>query len=104
MFSGKTSAGLLSDLATVSAAAVFLKREETSAFAVAIPGILTGQRIQGPGVEGLGSRDIAVRLGVSTKTVDNQRTNLMRKVQAHSVAELIAYAVREGLMGAKPDT
>ena len=129
VFSGMTSAGLLSDLATAGAEAIFLKREEISAFTAAIPGILAGQRILGPGVEeiltaaaerenltarerqvlslvaqGLGNRDIADRLGVSTKTVDNHRTNLMRKVQVHSVAELIAYAVREGLMEASLET
>jgi len=129
VFSGMTSEGLLSDLATAGAEAIFLKREEISAFTAAIPDILAGQRLLGPGVagilesaagreqltarekqilsliaQGLSNRDIAGRLGVSAKTVDNHRTNLMRKVQAHSVAELIAYAVREGLMDASLET
>lgn len=129
VFSGMTSEGLLSGLATAGAEAIFLKREEISAFTAAIPDILAGRRLLGPGVaeildaaagreqltarekqilsliaQGLSNRDIAGRLGVSAKTVDNHRTNLMRKVQAHSVAELIAYAVREGLMDASLET
>lgn len=129
VFSGMTSEGLLSELATAGAEAIFLKREEIAAFTAAIPDILAGRSLLGPGVaeilaaaaereqltarekqilslvaQGLGNRDIAERLGVSAKTVDNHRTNLMRKVQAHSVAELIAYAVREGLMDANLET
>ena len=38
------------------------------------------------------------RLGVSHKTVDNHRTNLMKKLDVHSVAELLSYALREGYL------
>jgi DNA-binding CsgD family transcriptional regulator len=30
--------------------------------------------------------------------VDNHRTHIMSKLDVHSVAELIAYALREGLL------
>jgi DNA-binding NarL/FixJ family response regulator len=40
---------------------------------------------------------IAAMLNISHKTVDNHRTSLMRKLDVHSVAELTATAIREGL-------
>ena len=128
VFSGLTSTGLLSQLAEAGADAIFLKREDLNAFSDAIPQIIGGQNIHGPGVaellegsqgsaltarehqivglvaQGLNNREIGERLGVSTKTVDNHRTNLMRKVGVHSVAELLAYAVREGLLEASRET
>jgi DNA-binding NarL/FixJ family response regulator len=48
--------------------------------------------------EGHSTRDIAERLALSTKTVDNHRTNLMRKLDVHSRLELVRYAVRLGLI------
>jgi DNA-binding NarL/FixJ family response regulator len=38
------------------------------------------------------SRNIAERLGISVKTVENHRTNLMRKLGVHSVATLSQWA------------
>lgn len=48
-------------------------------------------------VRGMSNRLIAGVLGVSSKTVDNHRTNLMRKLGVHSTAELVRYAVKVGL-------
>lgn len=50
--------------------------------------------------DGLNSKQIGLGLGISSKTVDTHRRNLMEKLQIHSVAELVRYALREGL--AKP--
>ena len=47
--------------------------------------------------EGHGTKQIARRLHVSTKTIDTHRHNIMSKLDIHSVAELTKYAVREGL-------
>jgi len=47
---------------------------------------------------GCSNREIGERLGVSLKTVDNHRTNLMQKLDVHSVVELLSYALREGLL------
>ncbi len=47
--------------------------------------------------EGNSTRQIASTLNVSVKTVETHRQQLMNKLNAHSVAELIKYAIREGL-------
>ncbi|WP_133407988.1 two component system response regulator [Parashewanella tropica] len=47
--------------------------------------------------EGLRNRDMAEALVISLKTVESHRTNLMRKLNAHNVAELISWADRLGL-------
>lgn len=47
--------------------------------------------------EGLSTKEIAGRLGLSGKTVESHRQQLMEKLDLHSVAELTKYAVREGL-------
>ncbi|SIN64237.1 two component transcriptional regulator, LuxR family [Parasphingorhabdus marina DSM 22363] len=47
---------------------------------------------------------IARRLGISANTVDNHRSNIMRKLGAHSVAELLALALREGLLDSAKQT
>jgi len=47
--------------------------------------------------EGHTTKAIAERLGVSVKTVDTHRQNMMRRLGMHTVAELTKYAVREGL-------
>ena len=49
-------------------------------------------------IAGKSSREIAEFMSVSPKTVDKHRTSLMKKLDTHSVAELIAYALREGLI------
>jgi two-component system response regulator NreC len=48
--------------------------------------------------EGLGSKEIAVELGVSHRTVETHRTNLMRKVGVRKASELVRIAIREGLI------
>ncbi len=48
--------------------------------------------------EGLSSREIAERLCLSVKTVDTHRANILEKIGAHSSAELIKYAIREGIV------
>ncbi|MGB0893401.1 MAG: two component system response regulator [Parashewanella sp.] len=47
--------------------------------------------------QGHRNRDIAEDLVISLKTVESHRTNLMRKLNAHNVAELISWAQRLGL-------
>jgi len=49
-------------------------------------------------IAGKTSREIAEIMSISPKTVDKHRTSLMKKLDTHSVAELIAYALHEGLI------
>jgi two-component system, NarL family, response regulator NreC len=48
--------------------------------------------------EGKTTKEIASVLGVSVKTADTHRMNLMHKLDMHSSAELIHYAIRRGLV------
>ena len=47
---------------------------------------------------GNSNAEIAERLSISVKTVDNHRTRMMAKLGVHSVAQLLAYALKEGLL------
>ena len=48
--------------------------------------------------EGLSSKEIADKLFISPKTVDNHRSNIFRKLNLHNVIELIRYAARLGII------
>ncbi|MEM1384965.1 MAG: response regulator transcription factor [Pseudomonadota bacterium] len=50
--------------------------------------------------QGLTNAEIAARLHISPKTVDKHRTSLMAKLDVHSMSELLAHALREGLLDA----
>jgi len=40
------------------------------------------------------SKEVATALGISVKTAETHRANIMRKLQLHSVSELVRYAVK----------
>ena len=48
--------------------------------------------------EGKTSKEVAIALNLSVKTAETHRTNLMRKLGLHSVADLTRYAVRNGIV------
>jgi DNA-binding NarL/FixJ family response regulator len=48
--------------------------------------------------EGYVTKDVATMLGISVKTAETHRNNAMRKLNIHSVAELVMYAVRNNLV------
>jgi DNA-binding NarL/FixJ family response regulator len=48
--------------------------------------------------EGQSSKEVAVTLGISVKTAETHRANIMRKLEMHSVSELVCYAVRNQMI------
>ncbi len=48
--------------------------------------------------EGYTNPQIAPQLGISVKTVDRHRENIMRKLNMHSRVDLVKYAIRKGLI------
>jgi DNA-binding NarL/FixJ family response regulator len=48
--------------------------------------------------EGKTTKEVAVTLNLSVKTAETHRTNLMRKLDLHSVADLTLYAVRNSIV------
>lgn len=50
--------------------------------------------------EGKRNREIAEYLSLSLKTVEKHRSNLMKKLDIHSVSELTLYAIESGLVSA----
>lgn len=123
ILTGVSSAGKIGELVASGVDGLFSKSEDHVELIARLPNILSGQRhIAGrfeemlrdaPDapelsdrerqtlnliVSGRSNREIGETLGISAKTVDRHRTNLMRKLDVHSVAQLIAYALREGLI------
>ena len=50
--------------------------------------------------DGRATKEVARDLGVSVKTVETHKRNVMDKLDLHSVAELTKHAIREGLTSA----
>lgn len=48
--------------------------------------------------EGHRTRDIAARLGLSIKTVESHRGEIMKRLRVHDVVSLVRYAIRVGLI------
>ncbi len=44
------------------------------------------------------AKEVAVILGLSVKTVETHRSNVMRKLQIHSLSELVLFAVRNDII------
>jgi DNA-binding NarL/FixJ family response regulator len=48
--------------------------------------------------EGKSSKEVASILSISVKTAETHRANIMRKLEIHSVSELVRYAVRNQII------
>ncbi len=48
--------------------------------------------------EGKSNKEVAASLGISSKTVQVHRTNLMRKLGLHSLTDLVHYAIRNNIV------
>jgi len=52
--------------------------------------------------EGKNTKEIGSILGVSAKTAESHRANIMQKLGVHEIAGLVRYAIREGLVQESP--
>lgn len=50
--------------------------------------------------EGHTSKEVAARLGITVKTVEAHRANIMNKLDLHSASQLVRYAVRNNIVQA----
>jgi DNA-binding NarL/FixJ family response regulator len=50
--------------------------------------------------EGKSCKEVAEMLGISVKTAETHRTNIMRKLHLHNASELVRYAVRNQIIQA----
>jgi DNA-binding NarL/FixJ family response regulator len=125
ILTGSAAPGLLATLAESGAQAIFLKTDPVADLLAALPRVLGGETLRSAavaaliagGATGAGltarelqvlhgiaagetSLDLAERLAISAKTVENHRASLMRKLDVHSTASLIMTAIRRGLIDA----
>jgi len=49
---------------------------------------------------GMSSKDVASSLGISVKTAESHRSNIMHKLDIHNISELVRYAVRNQIIEA----
>jgi DNA-binding NarL/FixJ family response regulator len=49
--------------------------------------------------EGKSNKDVARTLGITVKTAETHRSNIMRKMQFGSLSDLIRYAIRNNIVG-----
>jgi DNA-binding NarL/FixJ family response regulator len=120
---GLTSAPLLKHLVDAGIDAVFLKGGDLSQLALALDDVTRGERVIAADVvqaiasaeatpqltrreleilslvaAGRSNAEIARALSISANTVNNHRASIMSKLNVHSMAELLAYALRHGLL------
>ena len=50
--------------------------------------------------EGKSSKEVALALNISVKTAETHRANIMRKLELHSVSELVRYAIKNQIIEA----
>lgn len=121
---GVTSPGLLRQLINADVDGLFAKQGDIAGLYAGIPDILNGARVIEPQIQrllarieedapsltgreqqtlnmivrGLSNAEIGETLGISPKTVEKHRTSMMAKLEVSSVAQLLARALRDGLI------
>lgn len=122
LFTGFTSLGLLADWLDAGVDGLLLKSCASSEIAAAFTAVLDGKQYVSNEVQkmlksatakkltgrerqvlsliatGNANSAIADNLHISPKTVEKHRASLMAKLGVHSISELMAYALREGLL------
>ena len=53
--------------------------------------------------EGKSTKEVAVALALSVKTAETHRSNIMRKLNIHSVSDLVLYAIRNSIVYVTPE-
>jgi DNA-binding CsgD family transcriptional regulator len=48
--------------------------------------------------EGRSSKEIGARLGIASRTADTHRARIMRKLEVHSMGELVRFAIRNRII------
>ena len=56
------------------------------------------REVLGLAAEGQSTGDIAARLGISPRTAETHRANLMRKLGLHNQTDLVRFAIRQGIL------
>ncbi len=49
---------------------------------------------------GKSNKEVALALGISIRTCETHRAAVMRKLRLHSLAEIVRYAIRSGIVDA----
>jgi DNA-binding CsgD family transcriptional regulator len=81
----------------------FLKGGQGAAMSASISPLTAREReITQLLAEGKSSKEVASIFGISLKTAETHRSNIMRKLDLHSVSELVLYAVRNNIIHAAP--
>jgi DNA-binding NarL/FixJ family response regulator len=78
----------------------YLERKRKPVAARSQPGSLTAREREVIHLlaEGKSNKEVATVLGIATKTAEAHRINIMRKLNLHSIAEVVRYAVRNQLL------
>ena len=125
VFTGVVAPGLLASLVEAGVNAIFSKTTATQVMLEKLPLILQGGHYIAPELiqaieqgqqtvkltdrerqtlnlilSGKSNKEMAKLLNISPKTVDKHRTSLMQKLDVHSIAELMARALQDGLLEA----
>ncbi|MCA8906736.1 MAG: response regulator transcription factor [Rhodospirillaceae bacterium] len=123
VLTGMSAAGLIGDLIDAGVDGLCSKSADISELFQKLPLIISGGRYISPVfvdrlhdqparteltdrerqtlnmiIAGRSTKEIARALSISPKTVDKYRTSLMQKLQVNSVPQLLARAIKEGLI------
>lgn len=123
VFTGITAPGLVASIVETGIDGLFSKSSALSDMFLQIPKIMRGAHFIAPEfvtmieqgqqsvsltnrerqilnmvVAGKTNKDMAAILNISPKTVDKHRTSLMAKLDVHSFSELMARALKDGLL------
>ena len=77
----------------------YLRRVQTGTERESYDGLTPRQReVLTLVAEGLSNQNIGSRLGISVRTVERHRENIMERLNLHSRTDLVKYALRKGLI------